>query len=85
MDKELNRSVALFSEPNSMARDFRADINWGDKSVAEQGQIRRRGIGRYAVVGHHRYLNAGKYQATVTVRDASGREIAARSLIFVKK
>jgi hypothetical protein len=85
VDKELTGSVALFSEPKSKARDFQADINWGDQSVTEQGQIRVRGTGRYAVVGQHRYLNAGKYQATVTIRDASGREIAARSVIFVKR
>jgi hypothetical protein len=84
VDKELNRSVALFSEPNSMTRDFQADINWGDQSVTDQGQIRVRGNGRYAVIGHHDYLNSGRYQATVTIRDASGREIAARSLIYVK-
>jgi hypothetical protein len=84
VDKDLNRSVALFSEPNSVARNFQADIDWGDQSATEQAQILVRGNGRYAVVGHHRYLNAGRYQATVTIQDASGREIAAHSPIYVR-
>jgi hypothetical protein len=83
--RESDRSIALFSEPNTAARDFHAAINWGDQSMTEPGQVRPRGIGRYAVSGAHRYLQAGKYQVTVTIVDGTGREIVAHSSVFVRK
>jgi len=84
-DQEFDRTVALFSEPHSTADDFRAVINWADQSITEPGQIRVRGTGRYAVTSHHHFPVPGKYKVTVMIRDDSGREISARSLIYVKR
>jgi len=83
--KEFDRSVAFFSEPRSTPSEFHAAVNWGDQSVTEPGQIRARGMGRYAVIAHHHFLNPGKYKVAITIRDSTGREVFARSTINVKR
>jgi len=81
--KTFHWQVAHFSEPHTNARGFSAIVDWGDQSSATPGQIRTQGKGRYAVIGSHRYVTPGVYKVTVTVRDASGREIAAMSAAHV--
>jgi hypothetical protein len=74
-----------YSEPHTTARGFSATIDWGDQSTATPGRIRTAGKGRYAVVGSHHYVAPGVYVDTVTIRDASGREIAAVGSVRVIK
>ena len=77
--KKFHGQVVHFSEPHTSARVFSAMIDWGDRSTVAPGQIQTQGKGRYAVIGSHRYVVPGVYLVTVTIRDASGREIAAVS------
>jgi hypothetical protein len=70
-------NVARFSDPKTRAQQFQAMIDWGDASAPTGGQIRTQAKGRFLVVGAHRYLQAGSFQATVTIVSATGLEIAA--------
>jgi hypothetical protein len=70
-------NVARFSDPKTRAQQFHAMIDWGDGSAPTGGQIRTQAKGRFLVVGAHRYLQAGSFQATVTIVSAPGLEIAA--------
>jgi hypothetical protein len=82
-DRVFRGRVANFHEVNSLARDFRAQIDWGDLSAPTPAQIRARGHGQFAVVGSHRYAAPGIHHLTIAIRDATGREIDAESLARV--
>jgi plastocyanin len=71
--------VAYFIQPNTRTVHFHAVIDWGDGSKTSPGHIHKRGSGRYAVIGSHRYVVRGIYTVTVTIKDELGRKIAAVS------
>jgi PKD repeat protein len=75
--KTFHGQVARFSDPHTTPAQFSAVIDWGDSTGSTTGQIRRKGKGRYAVIGSHRYAGPGVYHVTVTIQDAAGRAIAA--------
>jgi hypothetical protein len=81
VDKTFHGSVARFSDPHTQPRQFTAVIDWGDQSGPTPGRVRRRGNGKYWVVGAHRYGTPGVFQVTVTIRDATGIEIAAQGVV----
>jgi hypothetical protein len=83
--RAFNHVVATFSEPRTRAQDFHASIDWGDGSGTTRGTVRGQGIGRFAVVGAHRYGRPGVYQVTVTVVDRAGRASQGVSRINVRR
>jgi phospholipase C len=65
--------VALFTDPdpNGIAGDYTAAINWGD-STTSAASISVDPAGGFDVVGNHTYSANGNYSITVTVNDAGG-------------
>jgi len=63
-----NGQVATFTDPdpNLLAGDFSATINWGDVSTSS-GSIVSNGAGGFTVSGNHVYLEEGNLPITVTV------------------
>jgi hypothetical protein len=83
VDKTYHGYVVYFSEPNSIARDFHAFIDWGDGSKVQPGHIHDRGHDHYSVIGAHRYDTPGMHSILVTIRDGGGRKIANTSPVKV--
>jgi plastocyanin len=83
LDKTYHGYVLYFSEPNSIARDFHAFIDWGDKSKIQPGHIHDRGNDHYAIIGAHRYVAVGSYTISVKVRNGIGKKIANQSPVHV--
>jgi FG-GAP-like repeat/FG-GAP repeat len=61
---------------------FRAEIDWGD-GTSWNGAVLARGDGVYDVRSRKRYLAAGRYGVTVTLRDDRGRSSIARGAASV--
>jgi plastocyanin len=81
VNKTFRGFVAYFNAPNTRTPNFHAMIDWGDGFKPSPGHIRKRGSGRYAVVGSRLYIVRGTYPVTVTIRDALGRKIAANTTV----
>ncbi len=83
LERTFRGSIARFSDPHTRPVQFVATIDWGDQSGTTPGTVKRVGNGRYQIAGSHRYLAAGVFPVTVTIRDAAGDVIAAHSSIAV--
>jgi hypothetical protein len=72
-------AVASFidADPNGVASDFSATINWGDQTNSA-GTIAANGSGGFSVTGTHVFAEEGA-SVTVTVRDAGGAIASAMS------
>lgn len=67
-----NASTASFTDadPNGIASDYTATINWGDGSPNSAGTISGGpGHGPYMVSGSHSYTSTGIYTITTTITD----------------
>ena len=75
--------VATFtdSDPSASAGDYSASIAWGD-GTAGAGTVGATGSG-FVVLSSHTYAMAGKYTATVTIRDTGGSQTSATSPVVV--
>ncbi|HEY7308741.1 MAG TPA: hypothetical protein VH643_05180, partial [Gemmataceae bacterium] len=56
------------ADPNANARDFTANINWGD-GHSSNGTIVADGNGGFAVIGTNTYANAGLFPIAVQIQD----------------
>src|SRR5262249_26219248 len=76
--------VASFidANPNAMASDFTATIDWGD-GTSTTGTIVAQTGGSFAVDGAHTYADEGKYAVSATVNEAGGRTASATSTATV--
>ena len=72
-------AVASFTDadPNGVASDFSATINWGDQT-SSAGTIAANGSGGFSVTGTHVFAEEGA-RVTVTVNDAGGASAMATS------
>jgi hypothetical protein len=78
-------NLANLREAHAAARAFAATVAWGDQSVPTAATIRRRGPGRFTVIGTHRYHAPGIYQVNIAIRDASGQQVVTQSTVRVIK
>jgi hypothetical protein len=67
-----NVAVATFTDPGTPfpPSNYRATIDWGDKTPPILGTVTASGT-QYTVTGGHTYAQPGKYTITVTVQDQS--------------
>jgi hypothetical protein len=65
--------AATFSDadPNANAKDFTANINWGD-GHSSNGTIAADGQGGFNVIGTHTYTSAGAFPIAVQIQDFGG-------------
>jgi hypothetical protein len=72
-------AVASFidADPNGVASDFSATINWGDQT-SSAGTIAANGSGGFSVTGTHVFAEEGA-RVTVTVSDAGGASASVMS------
>jgi len=79
-------SVASFSDldPNGVASDYHAVIDWGDGTTSA-GTIVAVGTGGFEVVGTHSYARRGTMTVTVTITDAGGSVSVAHTTITVRR
>jgi hypothetical protein len=73
-------AVASFidADPNGVASDFSATINWGDQTNSA-GTIAANGSGGFSVTGSHVYAEEGTYAVTVAVSDVGGATATVNS------
>ena len=77
-------TVATFTDqdPNPVASDFTATINWGDDHLTT-GTVTLGTGGILTVTGSNTYKNAGTYQVTTTITDRLGAIANAKSTATV--
>ena len=78
---KLSATVATFTDadPNGVASDYTASINWGDGSSSTAGTVSAAAGGGFEVKGSHTYAAAGQYTITVTIDDVGGAKATATS------
>jgi uncharacterized protein (TIGR03118 family) len=66
--------LATFTDanPNAVAGNFTATVDWGDGSNVSNGTVRLDASGVFHVAGTHTYTANGVYTVTVTVKDVGG-------------
>jgi hypothetical protein len=69
--------------PNSVAGDLTASIDWGDGSVPSQGTVLGTALTGFAITSDHEYAKAGTYTTTITVKDVGGSVSVAHGTITV--
>ena len=67
------------TEAGAKAGDFTASVDWGDGSQASAGTVVALGDGKFRVDGTHAYGAPDKYDVTVSVTDADGDKLVART------
>ena len=78
---QLSATVATFTDadPNGVASDYTASINWGDGSSSTAGTVSAAAGGGFEVKGSHTYAAAGQFTITVTIDDVGGAKATATS------
>jgi hypothetical protein len=69
--------------PNSVAGDLTASIDWGDGSAPSQGTVLGTALTGFAITSDHEYAKAGTYTTTITVKDVGGSVSVAHGTITV--
>src|SRR5205823_6171301 len=74
-------TVATFTpaDPNAVADDFSANIDWNDGSSPSPGTISANGDGTFSVLGDHVYVLDGSYTVQVTLRHTDGTSTSVHS------
>ncbi len=67
------------TETAAKADDFTVSVDWGDGSKASAGTVVALGDGKFRVDGTHAYGAPDKYDVTVSVADADGDKLTART------
>ena len=77
----LSSTVATFTDadPNGVASDYTATIDWGDGTASTPGTVSAASGGGFEVTGSHTYTTAGQYTTTVTINDIGGAKATATS------
>jgi hypothetical protein len=70
--------------PKGSVLDYRVRVDWGDARHSTARVVRLR-AGLFAILGHHRYARAGRYDVTVRVADLDGGRAVARSKILATR
>ena len=80
----LTAAVAIFTDanPNALASDFTATINWGD-NTSSTGTVVALNGGGFAVDGTHTYAEEGTYNSTVTINDHGGSTATVSEAVTV--
>jgi hypothetical protein len=75
--------VATFTDadPNGVASDYSATINWGDGTLPSTGTIGA--AGTFTVTGSHVYLEEGTYPVTVAIADSGGSTTSVGGSVVV--
>jgi hypothetical protein len=66
----------LDTDPNGLASDYTAVIDWGDGSAVSVGTILAGGGGMFDVEGQHTYAGSGQFQVHINVLDLGGSTVA---------
>ncbi len=76
---KLNATVATFTDanPNGVASDYTASINWGDGTASTAGTVSAAAGGGFEVTGSHTYAAPGQYTTTITINDVGGAKATA--------
>jgi fibronectin type III domain protein len=76
---KLNATVATFTDadPNGVASEYTASINWGDGSSSTAGTVSAAAGGGFEVKGSHTYAAAGRYTTSVAISDVGGAKATA--------
>jgi hypothetical protein len=69
--------------PNSVAGDFAAIIDWGD-GASSGGGISSKASGGFFVNGVHRYAEEGAYDVAVRVTDTNGSSTLGSASVAVR-
>jgi len=79
-----NAVMAIFTDanPNGVAGDFTATINWGDGTLSA-AVVSTNGTGGFNVSGNHVYADEGTYNAQITVTDDGGSSVTANTTVSV--
>ncbi|HTD23143.1 MAG TPA: hypothetical protein VK738_10845 [Terriglobales bacterium] len=79
-----NAVMAIFTDanPNGVAGDFTATINWGDGTLSA-AVVSTNGTGGFNVSGNHVYADEGTYNAQITVTDDGGSSVIANTTVSV--
>jgi len=79
-----NAVMATFTDanPNGVAGDFTATINWGDGTLSA-AVVSTNGTGGFNVSGNHVYADEGTYNAQITVTDDGGSSVTANTTVSV--
>ena len=74
-------TVATFTDadPNGIAGDYVATINWGD-GITSTGSVVANSSGGFMVTGSHTYAEEGSYTVSVTISDAGKSATAGASV-----
>jgi hypothetical protein len=77
--------LSTFSDlnPNAVADDFTAVIDWGD-GTRSPGTVRGGDAGAFDVAGSHTYAHNGWYIASVLVTDADGASTVLSRTVYVQ-
>ena len=78
-------TVARFTDanPESVASDFTATIDWGDGASTTAGTIGSAAGGGFTVAGSHMYAKGGTYATSITIKDVGGATATATSTATV--
>jgi hypothetical protein len=76
---KLSATVATFTDadPNGVASDYMASIDWGDGTASTAGTVSAAAGGGFEVTGSHTYAAAGQYTTSVTINDVGGAKASA--------
>jgi hypothetical protein len=77
-------TVATFTDanPESVASDFTATIDWGDGASTTAGTVGS-AAGGFTVTGSHTYAKGGTYVTSITIKDIGGATATATSTATV--
>jgi hypothetical protein len=78
-------TVATFTDanPESVASDFTATIDWGDGTPTTAGTIGSAAGGGFTVAGSHTYASGGAYATSIEIKDVGSATATATSTATV--
>jgi hypothetical protein len=78
-------TVATFTDanPESLASDFTATIDWGDGASTTAGTIGSAAGGGFTITGSHTYASGGAYATSIEIKDVGGATTTATSTATV--
>src|SRR5207302_1667492 len=71
------------ADPNALASDYTATIDWGDGSAVGSGTVAANASGGFDISGSHSYAEEGGHAVTITIADAGGSRVTSVSQVRV--